>query len=101
MSMKHTYDWKFTAPDAATPGSGLTAQTTLLEPESGKIFFDAKLVLKRCAYGLVSLLLSLGANVGGRVLHGAGGAAFWGGVFFVTNIRIKADDRVTIAREMP
>ncbi|CAM9307084.1 unnamed protein product, partial [Hapterophycus canaliculatus] len=47
MSMKHTYDWKFTAPDAATPGSGLMAQTTLLEPESGKIFFDAKLVLKR------------------------------------------------------
>ena len=48
MSMKHTYDWKFTAPDA-TPGSGLMAQTTLLEPDSGKVFFDAKLLLKRCA----------------------------------------------------
>ncbi len=47
MSMRHTYDWKFTAPDS-TPGSGLMAQTTLLEPDSGKVFFDAKLVLKRC-----------------------------------------------------
>lgn len=46
MSMKHTYDWKFTAPDV-TPGSGLTAQTTMLEPDTGKVFFDAKLVLKR------------------------------------------------------
>eukprot|EP00903_Cladosiphon_okamuranus_P008379 g8057.t1 len=46
MSMKHTYDWKFTAPNA-TPGSSLMAQTTLLEPDSGKVFFDAKLVLKR------------------------------------------------------
>lgn len=49
MSMQHTYDWKFTAPDS-TPGSGLMAQTTLLEPDSGKVFFDAKLVLKRCVY---------------------------------------------------
>lgn len=48
MSMTHTYDWKFTAPNA-TPGSILMAQTTLLEPDSGKVFFDAKLVLKRCA----------------------------------------------------
>ena len=47
MSMQHTYDWKFTAP-VSTPGSGLMAQTTLLEPDSGKVFFDAKLVLKRC-----------------------------------------------------
>ncbi|CAM9871161.1 unnamed protein product [Ectocarpus sp. 12 AP-2014] len=46
MSMKHTYDWKFTAPDLS-PGSGLMAQTTLLESGSGKVFFDAKLVLRR------------------------------------------------------
>lgn len=51
MSMKHTYDWKFTTPDV-TPGSDLTAQTTMLEPDNGKVFFDAKLVLKRyiCTY---------------------------------------------------
>ncbi|CAM9248038.1 unnamed protein product [Ascophyllum nodosum] len=46
MSMKHTYDWKFTPPKMGS-GSGLTAQTTLLEAENGKIFFDAKVILKR------------------------------------------------------
>lgn len=56
MSMKHTYDWKFTAPDAS-PGSGLMAQTTLLESGSGKVFFDAKLVLRRCVCFLLILLL--------------------------------------------
>lgn len=48
MSMKHVYDWRFTPPGRVKE-SGLTAQTTLLEPtEDGeKIFFDAKLMLKR------------------------------------------------------
>ena len=46
MSMKHTYDWKFTPPKMGS-GSGLTAQTTLLEAENGKISFDAKVILKR------------------------------------------------------
>ena len=48
--MKHTYDWKLTPP-LASEGSGLTAQTTLLDPESGKIFFDAKVTLKRYLLG--------------------------------------------------
>lgn len=46
MSMKHTYDWRF-SPPSVNDGSTLTAQTTMLEAESDKIFFDAKLVLKR------------------------------------------------------
>lgn len=50
MSMKHTYDWKLTPP-LASEGSGLTAQTTMLDPESGKVFFDAKVTLKRYLLG--------------------------------------------------
>lgn len=41
------YDWRFTVPSKEHE-SGLMAQTTLLETgDHGKIFFDAKLVLKR------------------------------------------------------
>ncbi|CAN0329644.1 unnamed protein product, partial [Laminaria digitata] len=60
MNMKHTYDWKFTPPQASE-GSGLTAQTTMLDPGSGKTFFDAKVTLTRKPFSAAWLFWHMAA----------------------------------------